>query len=486
MTDEAQLLRRYAETGAEEAFTEVVRRNLDFVYATAHRHLADGHLAQDVAQTVFIDLARKASALSRHPALVSWLYTSTRFAALKAIRSTQRRQAREKQAHLMQQTEASDPPIQWEQLRPLLDEALQQLDETHRAAILLRYFRGLPFAEVATTLAINEGAARTRVSRALHKLSQLLAQRGIRSTSAALGLALGSQPLLAAPAGLVATLSGTAVAAALTAGPVGLGLFESLLLMNKLKLAAVGVLALAGLATAVIEVRANRALNAELRAVTPAEVTQLQTENRELRAAVAKLSTGNPDLGELTRLRARIATLKARPPGVTDAELHPMRNLGRATPAAAMETFVWAMINEDLDLAASYLVFSDDTPENRAAFMANFSEAVRARYRTPERLCAQAFFNLGFKNGGDIPEALQIVKTKAAESPTQIKVQAWLRLVSGKEIPLETIYQFREDGWTNKAIALLSPAHLPIVRARINPITGDPILPPVPLATAKP
>src|SRR5438105_2452180 len=100
MSEDAKLLQTYVATNSEEAFSELVRRNLDLVYATALRHVGDPHRAEDVAQSVFIDLARKAKSLRGHPTLVSWLYLSTRYSALKSVRTQQRRQAREEEAHL--------------------------------------------------------------------------------------------------------------------------------------------------------------------------------------------------------------------------------------------------------------------------------------------------------------------------------------------------------------------------------------------------
>ena len=94
MTPDRELLRQYAETRGEEAFAELVRRHLDLVYSAALRQVnGDAHLAQDVAQTVFTDLARKAEALSRRSVVTGWLYTSAHFAAAKAVRTEQRRHA---------------------------------------------------------------------------------------------------------------------------------------------------------------------------------------------------------------------------------------------------------------------------------------------------------------------------------------------------------------------------------------------------------
>src|SRR5437879_1232229 len=87
MTDDAELLRRYAETGSEDAFAELVRRYLDLVYSASLRQVkGDAHLAQDVTQIVFTDLARKAASLSRRTALTGWLYTAAHFAAARTAR----------------------------------------------------------------------------------------------------------------------------------------------------------------------------------------------------------------------------------------------------------------------------------------------------------------------------------------------------------------------------------------------------------------
>src|SRR5688572_22910088 len=102
MLDDAELLRRYASDRAEAAFAELVRRHLPFVYAAALRQVGgDDSLAQDVAQIVFSDLARKASELTRHRVLLGWLFTSTRYTAGKIVRGEQRRRAREREAHTM-------------------------------------------------------------------------------------------------------------------------------------------------------------------------------------------------------------------------------------------------------------------------------------------------------------------------------------------------------------------------------------------------
>ena len=147
MNDDAELLRRYAVERSEADFAEVVSRHLDLVYSTALRLVGgDAHLAQDVTQTVFADLARKARSLSGCRVLSGWLYQATRFAAAKTVRTERRRTLREQEAVAMQEPSCD---ANWEQLRPVLDEAMGRLGAKDRDAILLRFAEGGGFAEGA-------------------------------------------------------------------------------------------------------------------------------------------------------------------------------------------------------------------------------------------------------------------------------------------------------------------------------------------------
>lgn len=108
---------------------------------------------------------------------------------------------------------------------------------------------------------------------------------------------------------------------------------------------------------------------------------------------------------ETSRLEKRLAQLRARPPGVIDAQMKTPRAVGRATPKEAMQTLTAAVRDRDMGTLDRFVTFSDDTPENRAAFMANFSEAVRARYQTPERLMVAFSFDQVLREGNPpLPE----------------------------------------------------------------------------------
>src|SRR5262245_59537235 len=182
MMDDAELLRRYAEVGDQEAFAELVRRHVGFVYGSALRQVRDAHAAKDVAQTVFADLARQAGRVCRQPVILGWLYTAVRRAAANLRRSEGRRAVREAEALKMDsihRTTGSEPS--WEDLRPFLDEAMHELPAGDREALLLRFFQSRSLAAVASPLRISEDAARKRVDRALGRLRLALARRGIVS-----------------------------------------------------------------------------------------------------------------------------------------------------------------------------------------------------------------------------------------------------------------------------------------------------------------
>ena len=105
----------------------------------------------------------------------------------------------------MQQTNAnSGAELQWEHLQPVIDEAMHELPEPDREAILQRYFEKKPFLQIAAKLGLTENAARMRVERALEKLRGILASRGVASTSVALAAVLGTQAVSAAPVALSA------------------------------------------------------------------------------------------------------------------------------------------------------------------------------------------------------------------------------------------------------------------------------------------
>src|SRR5215472_10216369 len=202
MTTDGELLGRYSEAGSEESFGELVRRHLDLIYSAALRQVnGDAHLAQDVTQSVFCDLARKASTLKDRPTLAGWLYTSTHHAAASAVRAAQRRHTHEQEAHAMQELLRNpEPELDWESFRPMLDDAMQELNEGDREVILLRYFQNRTYPDIGEQIGVGENGARMRAERALEKLRGVLSRRGLKTTSGVPAM-LSANAVIAAPAG---------------------------------------------------------------------------------------------------------------------------------------------------------------------------------------------------------------------------------------------------------------------------------------------
>ncbi len=322
MTDQ-ELLQRYAESRCEASFTELVRRYVDLVYSAALRQVGgDAHLAHDVAQSVFIDLARKAGALSKRTVLTGWLYTSAHYAAAKVVRTERRWRAREQEANSMREVSSNESSAEpaWDELRLVIDQAMHDLSPAERDAVLLRFFEKRQLSNVGERLGVSEEAARKRVDRALEKLRGLLVRKGVTSTSAALVLALGTHTIAAAPAGMVASIAGAAIAStAVTTG--GTLTIVKLMAMSKLKLGLISAVLVAGVATPLIvqnQTRATmRAENEELNrrnAQLSEQITPLAAENARLSNLVAQATefhaAQQSQSNELLKLRGEVARLR--------------------------------------------------------------------------------------------------------------------------------------------------------------------------------
>lgn len=310
--DGAKLLADYVENGSEAAFRELVGRYTDLVYSVAIRLVnGDRHLAEDIAQNVFIDLARMARTLSKGAILGGWLHRHTCFVASKAVRSERRRQAREKQAAEMNALEHHSE-ANLSQLAPVLDEAINRLGDEDRAAIILRFFEQRDYRSVGQALGSNEDTAQKRVSRALVKLQALLSQKGVTLPAAGLATVLAATSIQAAPAGLAASLATMALSAPALGGGTTLTLMK-VIVMTKAKIA-LGAIAAATVTVpffvqqrSLTEVRAE---NASLRQRVE-QLAQTTVDNERLSNLLAQAkSSTSEDVGELLRLRGEVSGLR--------------------------------------------------------------------------------------------------------------------------------------------------------------------------------
>jgi RNA polymerase sigma factor (sigma-70 family) len=308
MTPDPELLRQFAKTNSQDAFAELVKRHVNLVYSAALRQVnGDEHFAKDVAQTVFTDLARKANALSRRETLTGWLYTSAHFAAAKIVRTEDRRRDREEK-FMREPIHETVPEADWEKIRPTLDAAMHELKETDREAILLRYFENRQFIQIGAKLGLNENAARMRVERALEKLRDIFAKRGV-TTATALASVISANAIQIAPANLAATLTTTSIATA------GTGTFTLLKIMTATKLKLVfSAIVVAGAATAfVVQQQTQNKLRGENESLTQ-QITQLQTDNESLSNRLAVVgdakSLSDEQFIELLKLRGEVGRLR--------------------------------------------------------------------------------------------------------------------------------------------------------------------------------
>ncbi|MEY2411305.1 MAG: hypothetical protein QOF48_3975, partial [Verrucomicrobiota bacterium] len=201
----SELLATYRDTGSEQAFSGLIRRYASLVLSVAKRRLGESAPAEDVAQMVFTRLAKSPPRVGTDAEVVAWLHRTTVHAAIDFWRAETRRRSRELQAALMQPTSAEDSKV-WEELSPHLDQALDELDDTERQAVLLRFFEGKAMREIGRALGVSEAAAKMRVSRAVDRLRAQLSLKGITCTGVTLVALLPQCEAEAAPVQLLVRL----------------------------------------------------------------------------------------------------------------------------------------------------------------------------------------------------------------------------------------------------------------------------------------
>ena len=330
MADDSELLRRYAEAHSQAAFSQLVQRHLRLVYYTALRRTGGrSDLAQDVAQAVFIKVARNAPSLSRQGSMAGWLYMATRFAANDLMRSEHRRAMREELAELPPTGAESSNQDSLETLRSLTDNLLDHLSRVDREIVLLRHFDGKAFDEIGRNLQIPADTARKRADRAIEKLRLRLYKQGITSTGAALVATFTEQSSMGMPAGIDSAIS-QAVSAIPPAGVSG-SFFSRVLDASQVLGGAAGLLAVFTIGVAApYEVRAERHMEAawnKAKISLETAADKLHQKEKLIQASAAELP------GIVSGLNAPKRTTSAAPASADFAS----RQLGRQFLAAHPE-----------------------------------------------------------------------------------------------------------------------------------------------------
>ena len=289
--DDMTLVREFAASQSDAAFAELVQRHVGLVHSAALRQAGNAHLAGDITQAVFIILARKAASLGPKTVLSAWLYRATRYAASDALKTRRRRQIREQEAFMQSNLngggDVSSPTGDeetWSQLAPLLDDAMNQLGEKDRAALVLRYFENKTAGEIAVALRMQEEAAQKRVARALEKLRRLFTKQGINSPADAITGAISANSIQVAPVGLAAAV--TAVAKGAAASTSTLTLVKGVLKImawTKAKMAAVtGMVLILAAGTTVVAVKYHNHHSYKKLPMTPENMRIFQQQSSKL------------------------------------------------------------------------------------------------------------------------------------------------------------------------------------------------------------
>lgn len=372
-TSDHELLKRFVKDQSEPAFRRMVDRHLNLVFATARRIVGSPHLAEEVAQGVFMLLARKAGEIQPHQPLAGWLYHTARHHSLNVTRAEGRRRQREHTAAIAMETNAPQPEPAW--IAAELEDAMDDLPNEDRDALVLRFLDNRPLREVGTELGISEEAARKRVGRALEKLRGIFGKRGVALSAGLLSTTLTGQAATVAPAALGATITATALsqlAAVSTATIATIHTTSIMTTLFNLKTAAVvlGVAAVTGTSTYLAKeneadrLRAeNRTLNQNYTGLTAKQqqaMSEIQLRDKE----IARLKKDIADLprlrGEVDRLTRKLAEHEAiaEENRLLQARLADVQNRLRELEEARLRTGAASTREQDDDNAEPTRLFT--------------------------------------------------------------------------------------------------------------------------------
>jgi RNA polymerase sigma factor (sigma-70 family) len=318
ISDDMALVREYAQSNSEQAFATLVSRHVNLVYSVAIRQVRDPHLAEEITQSVFIILAGKAKSLSPKTILSGWLCRTARYVSANTLSIQRRRQFREQEAHMESILNKPEPGV-WNQIAPLLDEALNCLGEKEHDAVVLRFFDGKELKQVGAAMGTTEDAARMRVNRGVEKLRDFFTKRGVTLSATAIAGPVAANSVQAAPVGLAATITAVALSGTTISTAAVIAATKTIAMTTLQKTVITTALAVAvgtGIYTArqAVQLRDKNQTLQQQRASLAEQVQQLQAErdkatNRldSMAEEIAQIKNNN---SELLRLRGEVARLR--------------------------------------------------------------------------------------------------------------------------------------------------------------------------------
>jgi len=191
-----------------DAFTDLFARHSSMVYGACFRILRNQSAAEEVAQECFVELLKGTASVR---SVGGWLHTIATRRALDRLKADIRQRERE-----TRYAAAADTAVEpaWDDVRGYVDEAIEELPEELRAAVVLRFLDGQPHRVIARELGVSRSTVRLRIQKGIASIRASLSKRGIDITATALSAALVTMPVEAVPAKLTAEMGRRALAAA--------------------------------------------------------------------------------------------------------------------------------------------------------------------------------------------------------------------------------------------------------------------------------
>ncbi len=431
------LVREYAQSNSEQAFATLVSRHVNLVYSVALRQVSDHHLAEEISQAVFVILARKGKSLSPKTILSGWLCRTARNISADTLKIQRRRQFREQEAHMESILNEPEPGV-WNQIAPLLDEALNCLGEKEHDAVVLRFFDGKELKHVGAVMGTSEDAARMRVNRGIDKLREFFAKKGVTLSATAIAGAVAANSVQAAPAGLAASitaaaLSGTAITT--TSVIAATKTIAMTTLQKAIVSATIAVLAGAGIYEArQASITRSQLLTFQQGQIVPSDDIQKPTQERDdaagrLLAAREENQRLARDTAELLKLRREVGVLRMQfaeksqqvgiqernaTPGIQNRQEDPLvRDIRDITKVGGFP--------DDPDPALDALLSKGPRVMPDLARLLQRGEFIEERIKAADAMCAIAYDN---PNAPEVRDAVPVLLTVAQKGDSEVRFRA--------------------------------------------------------------